>query len=429
MRLTMKEKQTITKVAAERYQKARKKRKGAILNEFTESTGYDRCYASEAAWEENSGISEEKYSNRCKAGSKRRSDYDEKVLSALKKTWYIMDCICGKRLSPILKEVIQGIDEDRPERHGVYRDRDDIALRRSTCESIEKARLAGTEFKSVLRYSTSKRWEYWERIFTDVTEDKRTSESMADAYFRTYRTEMLEGAEVLWPEVEDYYYLMKMRVAEGPAYFDSEKQNEPVNPDDCLFQEGWIQYYDDEEEPKDVPVFGVVDPSMGKRSKRHDPSAIVGGRIKSGVIYITIADIDRRHPDKIIEDILSYHNRERFQGFGVETIAFQEFFSNTLEQEAHRRSLTLNVIEIKPSTDKRLRIQTLQPWIKNGWIRFRRNQIVLVNQLKHYPMADHDDGLDALEMLKSLIESGTGAIRYESVQRRQTVFASKKTAY
>ncbi|MBF0555221.1 MAG: hypothetical protein HQK96_11810 [Nitrospirae bacterium] len=46
MRLTMKEKQTVTKAAAERYQKAMKRQKGVILDEFVESTGYDRCYAS-----------------------------------------------------------------------------------------------------------------------------------------------------------------------------------------------------------------------------------------------------------------------------------------------------------------------------------------------------------------------------------------------
>ncbi|MBI4389144.1 MAG: hypothetical protein HY580_03105, partial [Nitrospinae bacterium] len=60
--------------------------------------------------------------------------------------------------------------------------------------------------------------------------------SPADAFFEAHKTEMLAGTEVLWPEVEDYHYLMKMRVGEGPAFFDSEKQNEPINPNDCLFQ-------------------------------------------------------------------------------------------------------------------------------------------------------------------------------------------------
>ena len=59
-------------------------------------------------------------------------------------------------------------------------------------------------------------------------------EEQADRFFKKHETAMLDGTDVLWPEVEDYYYLMKMRVSDGPAFFDSEKQNEPVNPDDCL---------------------------------------------------------------------------------------------------------------------------------------------------------------------------------------------------
>ena len=42
---------------------------------------------------------------------------------------------------------------------------------------------------------------------------------------------MLQGTAVLWPELEDCYELMELRIREGRASFDSEKQNEPVNPD------------------------------------------------------------------------------------------------------------------------------------------------------------------------------------------------------
>jgi len=90
----------------------------------------------------------------------------------------------------------------------------------------------------------------------------------------------------------------------------------------------------------------------------------------------------------------------------VESIQFQEFFATSLANEAHERNLTLNVVELHPHTDKLLRIQTLQPWIKNGWIVFRRNMRALIDQLVHYPMGDHDDGPDALEQLKNMIEAG-----------------------
>lgn len=286
----------------------------------------------------------------------------------------------------------------------------------------------GQKFKSVLKYSASPLWEKWESIFADITLGKEEAEAAADAFFQANRAEMLEGAEVLWPEVEDYYFLMKMRVSDGAAYFDSEKQNEPINPEDCLFQDEWFQFYDDEDvDLKGLPRAGVVDPSMGKKAKKHDPSAILAGRMKGGRIYVEIADIAKRHPDKIITDSLAYHKKDPFDKFGVESIAFQEFFKDTLEKEAHREGLTLNVVEIKNNSDKFLRIQTLQPWIKNGWIVFKRAQRTLIEQLRHYPMGDHDDGPDALEMLKTLIESGmTPATSVSSETQKEDYRAERK---
>ena len=270
---------------------------------------------------------------------------------------------------------------------------------------LKKPGWKGRKFKAVIRFSKSPLWEKWENIFVDITAGKEEAEAAADAFFRANEEEMLAETEVLWPEVEDYYYLMKMRISDGPAYFDSEKQNEPINPEDCLFQEEWFQYWDDDEMKwTGEPHYGVVDPSMGKKSKKHDPSAIIGGRFKDSILWIDIADIEKRHPDKIINDILFYHEKDKFQAFGVESIQFQEFFANTLEKEAHQRNLTLNVIELMPHTDKRLRIETLQPWIKNGWIRFKKTHRAMIEQLKYYPMADHDDGPDALEQLKNMVE-------------------------
>lgn len=47
MRLTMKERKTITKALAEQYRRASKKQKGQILEQVVEATGYNRYYA---AW-------------------------------------------------------------------------------------------------------------------------------------------------------------------------------------------------------------------------------------------------------------------------------------------------------------------------------------------------------------------------------------------
>jgi hypothetical protein len=111
MRLTVKEKQKATRITAARYQKASKKKKGAILDEFIELTGYDRCYASyllknhgRKIWINNKlrAIGDV----RKKHKRQRQKIYDDDVLKPLKQIWVIMDCICGKRLRPMLKEML-----------------------------------------------------------------------------------------------------------------------------------------------------------------------------------------------------------------------------------------------------------------------------------------------------------------------------------
>jgi hypothetical protein len=112
MRLTMKERKSVTKVIALRYKKASKKEKGKILDEFTQLTGYTRCYASYLLGSHgkrvvvgSNVIAVGDVTNRTSRRN-RHKIYDSKVLDALKKIWFIMDCICAKRLAPILKEVI-----------------------------------------------------------------------------------------------------------------------------------------------------------------------------------------------------------------------------------------------------------------------------------------------------------------------------------
>ena len=112
MGLTMKERKSVTRAIASRYQKASKKQKGIILDEFTELTGYTRCYASYLLGRHGKRV---RISGNVvvvgdvRVRARRRSRhkiYDSKVLDALKEIWLIMDCICGKRLAPVLKEVI-----------------------------------------------------------------------------------------------------------------------------------------------------------------------------------------------------------------------------------------------------------------------------------------------------------------------------------
>jgi hypothetical protein len=111
MGLTAKEKRAATRVTAPRYQKAKKNQKGIILEEFVALTGYNRCYAAyllriqgkKRYIDRNTVIMADVEKKRVKP---RVRFYDELVITVLVKIWLIMDCLCGKRLAPMLPELV-----------------------------------------------------------------------------------------------------------------------------------------------------------------------------------------------------------------------------------------------------------------------------------------------------------------------------------
>ena len=283
---------------------------------------------------------------------------------------------------------------------------------------LENPGFRAVRYRAVLSEPASPLWEDWEKLATDLTNPKR--EQTAHAFFYRHRREMLEGAKVLWPEKLSYYDLRLMRLTEGEAAFNSEMQNQPIDPAACLFSAQWFRYY----LPGEVDFrasrfrfYGYCDPSLG-RSASSDYSAIITLAVdgESGVSYVWDADIARRHPDRIIADILEKERllrRETGRGytlFGAETNQFQWFLKEQLAKESARQGLYLPVQGVRSTEDKGLRVESLQPDVKNGYILFRADQTLLLQQLSQFPLGAHDDGPDALEGCRTLSRrQGRGA--------------------
>lgn len=267
------------------------------------------------------------------------------------------------------------------------------------------------KYRAVISFSPEDGlWKEWESIYTDLSDEDHVRH--AREFFEARRDVMLAGTEVLWEEKLSYYDLMVMRVTEGEAAFNSEEQNEPINPDDCIFNEEWFDYYNEAEidfGADDYQFFGFVDPSLGK-TKKSDFSAIITlAKSKStGYLYVMDADIERRHPDKIITDILEKERRFRkdyghgYRLFGAETVQFQWFLKEELAKASVRAGLYLPIEEVPQTSDKTMRIQTMQPDVKNHYIKFNRRHKLLMEQMKQFPMGAHDDGPDALEGCRTI---------------------------
>ncbi|MBB6673006.1 phage terminase large subunit [Cohnella nanjingensis] len=275
------------------------------------------------------------------------------------------------------------------------------------------------KYKAVITWSNRQDlWDAWEAIYTDLDNENREQDALT--FFETNREAMLDGTQVLWEDKLSYYDLMAMRVSEGIASFNSEEQNDPINPEDCLFNEEWFDYYD----PLQIDFsegfifIGFVDPSLGK-TKKSDYSSIItlAVQVKTGYMFILDADIQRRHPDVIIEDVLQKERWLRltygrgYTKFGCETTQFQWFLKEQLAARSAEVGLYLPIVEVNPKADKKMRIATLQPDVKNKYLKFNRQHKLLIEQMtNHTEKGDsHDDGPDSLEACRTLAK-GVGKL-------------------
>lgn len=80
--------------------------------------------------------------------------------------------------------------------------------------------------------------------------------------------------------------------------------------------------------------------------------------------------------------------------------------------------------EINSTQNKDARIQSLQPFVKNGYIKFSKKHKTLLKQMTEYPMGKNDDAPDGLQMaVKLALDVKTGRrVDYRSVIARALDF-------
>ncbi|MEO1497500.1 MAG: phage terminase large subunit [Planctomycetota bacterium] len=264
-------------------------------------------------------------------------------------------------------------------------------------------------FRSVVSWPTNiDLWDRWEAIYCD--RDRQNTQADARRFYEANRFEMDAGAEVLWPEEEDLYTLMKMRVESGRPAFEREKQNSPIDPERCEWPE---EYFDEaiwfDEWPERLAMKTIaLDPSKGRDAQHGDYSAIVlMGVDDDGRLYVE-ADLERRPTPRMVADAVRWCRKHKPDAFGVEANQWQQLLAGEFVAEFARQGLLgVSPSELHNYTQKEMRIRRLGPYLSQRRLRFRRGSPgteLLVEQLRDFPIGSHDDGPDALEMALRLAE-------------------------
>ena len=153
-------------------------------------------------------------------------------------------------------------------------------------------------------------------------------------------------------------------------------------------------------------------------------------------MYVVDASVEKRKPDVIIQDVFEMSKRLKrdygkgFYKFGVETVQFQFYFKEVMAQKSVEEGEYIPIEEIQSTVNKVLRIESLQPVIKNKYLKFNREHKTLLKQMQEFPMGKNDDAPDGLQMAVQLAQTVKGIVsstKYQSLIKRK--FRMGKGAY
>lgn len=162
-----------------------------------------------------------------------------------------------------------------------------------------------------------------------------------------------------------------------------------------------------------------IDPSKGKDQKRGDYAAVVFVGLKSRRLWVD-AWIDRRPIDQIVAQTIARSDEWEPHATGLEGNGFQDLITLEFDKqcaELRRPPISIHVDDNMIKKEYRIGV-CLGPHLARKQIVFRDNKYtrLLVEQLKDFPLGDHDDGPDALEGAIKLLGRIAGGPQQDYVE-------------
>lgn len=161
-----------------------------------------------------------------------------------------------------------------------------------------------------------------------------------------------------------------------------------------------------------------LDPSKGKGDASGDYSAFILLGLDNDWTLWVDADLDNTRPVEsthggrsILGDGMVIFDKWRPDAFLIETNGFQELVANAFKRVSDERRLHLPLYQVCNTSPKVQRIRKLGTYLAQGRIRVRNTPggRLLVQQLRDFPVGEHDDAPDALSSGVRMMDRLLGA--------------------
>ena len=186
------------------------------------------------------------------------------------------------------------------------------------------------------------------------------------------------------------------------------------------FKDAWFERWPERLVVKTL----ALDPSKGRTDRTGDYQAFVKLAVGVDDVLYVRADIARRPISQMVADGVAIYKEFRPDEFCIEGDAWQDLLQPDFAEEFKRQGvIARDVFIINNTVNKLVRIRRLAGYLAHGRVRFMAecpSTQVLIDQLMDFPLGDHDDGPDAMEMAVRLAQElvdSKGVVMFGFVKR------------
>jgi predicted phage terminase large subunit-like protein len=235
--------------------------------------------------------------------------------------------------------------------------------------------------------------------------------------------------DILWPERFDREwftdnYKDKLQLGH-PELYAQEMLNKPLDEATAFFRKhDFLPITEDDKQALDngkMPLVYYVGVDLAISEKeRADYSVFqVVGVDDKGMMYHIDRVKERIDGRDIIETFFALQTRWNPEFFAVEDEKISKSLGPFLIEEMMKRNKILNLIPLRPSTDKPTRAKPLQAKMRIGGVKFRRDAEYfadLQSEFLAFPRGKHDDQVDAFAYIAMALESVQAAPTFAELE-------------
>jgi predicted phage terminase large subunit-like protein len=222
-----------------------------------------------------------------------------------------------------------------------------------------------------------------------------------------------DGETPRFPTILSRKRLQALRVEKGEISFSCQYLNQPLPSEHQVFKLDAMHTIPAAEiDLSRAEVIGFCDPSLGGA----DYAAIVTLLRYNNAWIVYHCELTRMPQSQLIDKVIALHRQFNYNVLGIEANALGKTksdhthcsFELVLHERQQEAGVTVPYQLIWHNTNKRARIESIEPHYTNGQLLFlkswNQDYPLLVEQLLQFPLATHDDGPDALAGAIKLIQ-------------------------